>query len=227
MSDDEGGSKVSIGDAFIIQGSSLSFSTLIDNSGNLVEDESANLVDAFGITGLGSSILKTTLLLMKISGNTLSFAFGRLEGTESKDFSLNVDDAESYDSYVDTAQQIYNDISHQKQVPYLTTIFKRVEDGILDINGVDTNEGGCLFTAIWNWATDTKSFKYGTARQAYLPNKWNISYEDGSSPGIEVVKNKHRIRGRGNSIQLRFENDGDKPFYLYGWQMVVQTSRRV
>ena len=227
LSEDEDGSKVSVGDAFVIQGSSLSFSTLIDNSGNLVEDESANLVEAFGITGAGSSTLKTTLLLMKISGDTLSFAFGRLEGEESQDFSLNVDDAESYDSYIETAQQIYQDIMHQKQVPYLTTIFKRLESGILDENGADTNAGSCFYTAIWNWATDTKSFKYGTARQAYLPNRWNISYEDGSDPGVEVVKNKHRVRGRGNSIQLRFENDGDKPFHLYGWQMLIQTSRRV
>ncbi len=227
LEEDTEGTKVSIGDAFNIQGSSLDFSTVIDNSGDLVEDESANLVEAFGTTGVGTSVMKTTFLLMKISGNTLSFAFGRLEGDEYQDFSLNETDAETYDSYIDTAQQIYNDIMHKKQVPYLTTIFKRVEDNILDGNGVDTNAGGCLYTAIWNWATNTQSFKYGTARQAYLPNKWNISYEDGSDPGLEVVKNKHRVRGRGNAIQLRFENDGDKPFRLYGWQMVVQTSRRV
>ncbi len=227
LSEDEDGGKVSIGDAFVIQGSSLEFSSLIDNSGNLVTTETDGLIDAFGETGAGTSSLKTSLLLMKISGNTLSFAFGRLEGASSQDFSMNEVDAEAYDSYIDTAQQIFNDIAHRKQTPYLTTIFKRLEDYILDDDGVDTNAGGCLMTAIWNWSTDTKSFKYGTARQVYLPNRWNIGYEDGSSPGVEVVKNKHRIRGRGNAIQLRFENDGDKPFHLYGWQMVVQTSRRV
>ncbi len=79
----------------------------------------------------------------------------------------------------------------------------------------------------YNFATGPNSAKYGSSVQAYKPTKWSISYFDGSDPGIEVVKNKHKIRGRGDAFQLKFENDGDKDFKLYGFQIGVTSSRKV
>ena len=82
-------------------------------------------------------------------------------------------------------------------------------------------------TTHYDFSTGTKSAKYGTARQVYKPTRWSISYFDGSDPDVEVVKNKHKIRGRGDAYQLRFENDEDKDFKLYGFQVDLTSSRKV
>ncbi len=227
LSEDTVGSKVAIGDVFNIDGGSQVFASVVDNSNNLVEDDVGNLVEAFD-TSFNDSEQLTSLFLIKKNGDNTDWAFGQLVGDALDDFSLNATDTESVDGFVETAHQVFNDITHKKQTPYITTIFKRVESGIIDEEtGEDITPGGCLMTTHYDFSTSSKSAKFGTARQAYKPTRWSVSYFDGSDPGTEVVKNKHKIRGRGDAYQLRFENDPGKDFKLYGFQVDVTTSRKV
>lgn len=227
LSEDTVGNDVAVGDVFNIRGGSSGFATVVDNSNNLVEDELGNLVEAFNTQFNDSSILTNLLLIKKNSDNT-DWAFGQLIGDTLQDFSLNTTDTESFTSFITTAHQDFGDVVHKKQSPYITTVFKRVESGVIDgITGEDITPGGCQFRTNYEYSTSSKSNKFGTLRAAYKPTRWTISYFDGSDPGIEVVKNKHKIRGRGNGLQLHFENDGDKDFKLYGFQIDVTASRKV
>lgn len=227
LSEDTTGDKVAFGDVFNLTAGDSEFTTVIDNNGDFVEDNNSALVEAYDAHNIGAEI-RTIPVFIKRNGTNTDWAFGTLTGDFFQDFSLNDPDAESYDSFILTAHQVFNDLAHVKQANYITTIFDRVESGTIDeTTGEDITPGGCLMSVFYNFATSTASAKYGTARQAYKPTKWSISYFDGSDPGIEVVKNKHKIRGRGDAFQLKFENDGDKDFKLYGFQIGITSSRRV
>jgi hypothetical protein len=82
-------------------------------------------------------------------------------------------------------------------------------------------------SVINDWATSATNPKYSTARQVYRPNKYTIGYYDATRPDKQTVYVKERVRGRGNTTQFRFANDGDKPFTIYGFAVNVGVARRV
>jgi len=225
--DDLVGTAVSIGDVFNVLGGDVIPTQVVDESDVDIVDESDELVFATRSI-LADKSISTTLVLMKQNGDGVDFSFGQLVGSSLTDFSLNIIDETSYDSYITSSQQILGDVIHKKQVPYITTIFDRVESGTIDDEtGEDITPGGCLMSISYDFAITTAAAKFGTPRQVYLPHRWTTSYFNGQDPGIEVVRNKHKVRGRGSAFQIKFANDEDKDFKLYGFQVELTASRRV
>jgi hypothetical protein len=74
----------------------------------------------------------------------------------------------------------------------------------------------------WNWARSSSSPYFGTARQVYFPNKYITSLFGDTDNGTETVVSKHKIRGWGNVFRFHFESEGDYPFKLLGWELLVQ-----
>lgn len=226
LSTDDVGNDVYIADAFITDGGDNEQTVVIDLLENNVVSNASELVFARSSTGVPEGSI-VGLMLAKKSTNFTQWAYGRLDGTTTQDFSLSSVDIVAVPSYIESAYQIFDDIEHQKQVPKITTIFERLEFGIIDdTTGEDVNQAGCLYQVNFDWATSSKSPKYGTARQAYRPYRFGISYNDGSDPGLLTVVNMHSVRGRGRGLQLRFSNDGTKDFHLYGWQLQLRASKR-
>ena len=202
---------------------------------NIINAASDNIV---GSNFDGTNIQEFMLMLMtnkktiSAGADVFRYGFAHMQGDIIQDFD-NLDAADdvlkhTFDSEILSQHFIFQDVGHNKQSPYVHTIFDRVESGILDAGGNDITPGGCLLQFRFNWATGTKAGpQFGTPFQAYVPSRWNINPNDGSLPNIEVVLNRHKIQGRGRAFQVRFTNDGTKRFHLLGYQLEVEATRKV
>jgi len=164
-------------------------------------------------------------------GGKFNFCFGYLEGNTFKDFEMNsgifTDTERSYESFIETAPMVFNDVAHKKQAPYLYTVFRRVETGVDPETDLFINPGSCYYRVLWDWATSTNASKYGSAYQAYKPRLIGTEFLDGRDTGYATVRSKHRIRGRGDTFQIRFESEEDKDFHLLGFQADIYVTPKV
>jgi hypothetical protein len=176
-----------------------------------------NNVVAVGGTEAGSAVFFVTMQRVNPAGETINInhAFGRLKSTNVKDWASDATYTASFDSKAVTGIQTMGDVLHKKNATYIYLVFKRVETGTL-VDGIDTNPGGCFIRTAWQWAANTDSPLYGDQYQVYHPNRWGLSLTTGAATHDHVWW-KHRVRGRGNVMQVIFENDGDKDFHLVGW----------
>ena len=177
-------------------------------------------------------MLITNKKTISAGNDVFRYGFAHMQGDIVQDFDnlIAADDVlkHTFDSEILSQHFIFQDVGHNKQAPYVHTIFDRVESGILDAGGNDLTPGGCLLQFRFNWATGSKAGpQFGTPFQAYVPSRWNINPNDGSLPNIEVVLNRHKIQGRGRAFQVRFTNDGTKRFHLLGYQLEVEATRKV
>jgi hypothetical protein len=137
----------------------------------------------------------------------------------------------TYLSFLETGHEIAGDTARNKQVPYLTTNFRRSERTALLDGGVIVPQvsGSCFVQAKWDWSDNGVSGKWGAKQQAYrllrpilLPSTPGpIDY------GFDVISNKTRIPGRGKALSLRFESEDGKDFYLYGWAISLTGNTNV
>jgi hypothetical protein len=162
---------------------------------------------------------ETALVFIKRNGTGVDWGLGIMNGATFQDFARSTLDAESFTCTVESVPQLFTDIGHRKQLPYMHTAFDRVETGFDAETSTFTNPGGCFVRLLWDWASDaTAGRDFGPAQQAYKPNRFNMVYENGQLFGSRVVVSKHRIRGSGRALAYRFESEGDKDFHLLGWQ---------
>ena len=132
---------------------------------------------------------------------------------------------------------------HNKNLTYVYIVFKKVESGILDANGVDLTQGGCYLGSAWDFAVDNDSpghtgfwkdvedsngnkitnsagvevYKRDPMRQVYHGTRYTKSIAGDGDDGYDHVYYKHRVRGRGHVFQIQFHNDNDKDYHLIGW----------
>lgn len=225
-----------IADAFTIIGDFGEEPTVINLAGDELQNAALDDIVASGFDG--TNIQEFTVLLLTgkktilINNDVFRYGFAHLSGDLTQDFDNlpATDDAlkSTFDSEILSQHMNFTDIGHNKTAPYIHTIFRRVESGILDEGGIDITPGGCNLQFRWNWSTGTKAGpQFGTAFQAYKPGRWNIQPGDGSLPDIEVVLNRHKVQGRGRALQLRYSNDGTKRFHLLGYQLEVEATKKV
>jgi hypothetical protein len=160
-----------------------------------------------------------------------NFCFGYLEGDTFRDFEFDSDiltnPERCYTSFIETAPMVFNDVAHKKQSPYLYTVFRRVETGVDPDTNQFLNPGSCYYRVLWDWATSANASKYGPAYQAYKPRLIGTEFLDGRDTGYSIVRSKHRIRGRGDTFQIRFESEDDKDFHLLGFQADIYVTPKV
>lgn len=82
-----------------------------------------------------------------------------------------------------------------------------------------TGDNSCLVTARWEWTDDVKSGRHSNQQQAYKRQRVFIPDDvlDPFNDGFPVAPTKLKLRGKGKSLQLRFESETGKDFTLYGW----------
>lgn len=222
LSDDTAGTKVSFGDMFTMSGGIPESSFVIDSVGDSVIDANSNIVLSYDSIFADSEFVNVPVLMKKNTAtSSWDIAFGRWEGSGVEDFELNTVDKEVFTAYWTGAHQIWGDLIHQKQMPYLYILFKRIESGVLDEDGIDLTPGGCLMRIDWEWAINSKSTKYGTARQIYLPYRFNSGRHDGSEQGTDFVGTKQKVLGRGRVLQITFTKEGNKKFHIIGFNAQI------
>ena len=121
------------------------------------------------------------------------------------------------------------DWQRRKQAPVITVFAKRTETGYTDTgNGWDpVNESSTLLTPYWDWTDDSVSGKVGTQRETYRHVRQFVPSGAGDVSGYPVVVTRNKIRGRGRSLQLRFDGDTDKDSHILGFQVNFKITRKI
>ncbi len=170
---------------------------------------------------------------------TINSAFATLNTNNLKDFASSATYELFYTSKIITGLQTMGNVQPKKSVLYLYFVFEKVESGVLDSNGRDTTPGGCFLTTSWNWSTaldhpktssdenvvvgpdfilvDGEDVIVGPSTQIYFGTRFSYSRAGAGDDNESHVYRKHRVRGRGNTLRLEFQNERGKDFHLIGW----------
>lgn len=103
-----------------------------------------------------------------------------------------------FQSYMAISQSD-DSVDVKEQTPYIYTFLKETEDS-------DEDSEGATLTGFWDWANDTSSPRVSPPMEIY-------KFRD----GFLVSATKHKMRGRGRQLQLRFDSESGKNFNLLGW----------
>lgn len=150
-----------------------------------------------------------SLSYLVIDGNSMRVTFANCTNIEHKDWTIGDLNGNGYDyhSYLITHPILFNDKYTYKQAPYITTTYKRSEEGRMF-------PSGCFMSARWNWAFASAAYEWDSKQQTYrLPVDQTYRPKE-FDEYREFVMTKTRVRGTGKALQLRFENDGNKDFRL-------------
>ena len=129
-----------------------------------------------------------------------------------------------YDAYIETGYQIAGDAALKKQVQYIYTFCKRTETGF-EFNSkgelVLSDPSSCMLTIKWGWSNSPNSGKWTTPRQIYRYKRFYqpVDVNDVLDYGESVIVSKSKVRGSGQALRFRYQNEHGKNFHLYGWQV--------
>jgi len=110
----------------------------------------------------------------------------------------------------------------KKMGAIITTYMKRTETGYIDTGGGvldEVNPSSLTMQARWDWADHTNSGKWGTAQQVYRHKREFLAATASSTfdDGELVIVSRSRVRGRGRTLQLRFDGAAGFDAHLLGY----------
>ena len=109
------------------------------------------------------------------------------------------------------------DSTQTRKTPnYITTTFKATETGYNEDTDELLGTSGCFLTAYWNYANDGYTGKVHGPYQVYRLNRLYMP-ETPWAPGQDYIATKNKIRGRGRTLQFKFETEDGKDCQLYAW----------
>lgn len=140
----------------------------------------------------------------------------------------NGDDYKDYDTngtevgaYLVTGYDVAEAPAHNKQAPVIHVFMYKTETGFTEVSGdlVPVNASSLTMQARWNWADRSSSGKWGTAQECYRHRRLYTATDasDGFDDGQPVVVTRNKVRGRGNSLHLKFTAGSGKDAHLIGW----------
>ena len=120
-------------------------------------------------------------------------------GVIAPGYSLDVVD---YESYFITGYKIHGDGQRYFQSNYVF-VYLDTED-----------QASCRVQGIWEFTNSGNSGRWSSLQQIYNPN---LLYRD-------VNYRRLKIRGKGRSLQLRFESETGRPFSIIGWSIAESSN---
>lgn len=182
-----------------------------------------------------SSIPSETLLEYEdSSGNYGGFIDGYYEafaGNIVKLTSCNFDDitfkdwgSADYTSTFTTGVNTTGDSFIKKDLVYLTTQLSRTE--AVNTQGNIYNDSSCMLQMKWDFEDNSYSHKWTTpvqiyrSRRLFAPGLDTPGFDD-ISIRMPVITTKHKIRGVGRALQIKFTSEPGKNFEVLGWNIVV------
>jgi len=132
------------------------------------------------------------------------------------------------------------DWQRRRQAPVITVFSKRTETGYTAAGGGfdPVNESSTLMSAYWDWTDDPITGKGGATypdttakasgqQQVYRHTRQFVPSGVNDVDGYPVVVTRNKVRGRGRSLQLRFDGAEDKDSHILGFQTNYKVTRRV
>lgn len=86
----------------------------------------------------------------------------------------------------------------------------------------------CIIKGKFDYAVTDATGKWSTKEEAYILNALrmdNVSSVE-ADYGYEVIETKHKVRGNGKTLILRFESTDGKDFELLGWGLPFEATTR-
>lgn len=150
------------------------------------------------------------------------FTFGYFKDNKFRDWYTYDGEGRSYMSYIETGYELMDDAMRDKQGPYVWTYFRRTEQNFVPRdNDYDVDlPSSCFLQIKWDWSDSNMSNRWSSKIQAYRHTRLPMfdTTDLAFNTGFPVVVTKNKARGKGRSIQFRFESDEiGKDFDLLGW----------
>lgn len=84
---------------------------------------------------------------------------------------------------------------------------------------IDNVDHSCIITAKWAWTDREDAGRWSNPQQGYKRQRVFIAdtSDNLANDGHPVVHTKLKIRGRGESLTVRFESEDGKDFQLLGF----------
>lgn len=218
-------------DAIVTKGSSsqaTSFDVILTNLDNVVNFYGDQVVETFENTTGSVPTLKFLTIVPSGSNFTVTFSEfedGTIQAAKFKDWYSKDSVGIGYTGFILTGYDLGVEQGGDRklQTPYITVLMKRTETGI-DAGGNPINDSSVKLTTRWDFTDLATPHKWSTTEELYRhrrvyipPSLPQSSYDD----GYPVVISKHKMRGRGNAFQMKFESTAGKDFKLIGWSIPV------
>lgn len=131
----------------------------------------------------------------------------------------------SYDSYIETGYELFNDAMRKKNITYIFSYMRKTENGwfINEANEAELNDpSSCFLRVKYDWANSQASNKWTTPVQVYRPGRFFMTDDGSYDTGFPIVVTKSKVRGNGKSIQFRYGTDElGRNFDLHGWSIAA------
>jgi hypothetical protein len=131
----------------------------------------------------------------------------------------------SYNSYVETGYELFNDAMRKKNITYVYTYLRRTENEWSTVDGEPEldDPSSCMLTVKWDWANSPVGNKWTTPVQVYRPGRFiPMSGSGVYDTGFPIVVTKSKVRGNGKALQFRYGTDElGRNFDLHGWSIAV------
>lgn len=174
-----------------------------------VQVTAGSIKSVFAIEGSQSSNapyqLNSSFKYLVAYNSTDQYTFGQFDSTTYTDWAAET--PYSYPSYFVSGYRVRGDAIRRFQSDYIQVFY--------DMSKEPT--GKAYITGLWDYATSTASGRFTNQQTVYrntpTGRKYNFS--------------KLKIRGSGTSLQLKFEADGNYPFYIVGWSSAESVNSKV
>ena len=161
---------------------------------------------------------------------TVGARFASLAGLNYTDFvgSQEFPDGEDSLAFIKTGYLTFGNLTRKKTPNWVHVTLKATETGYDLINDALLNESSCKLTAYWDYANDDGGAKVHGPYEVYRFKRPFMPDEFGNfNFGDDYVTTKNKIRGRGKTVQLKFESSPAKDCKLYSWAYNGETLTRI
>lgn len=162
-----------------------------------------------------------------VYGSRVKLTFGNFDSNKFADWYKTNNFGRTYNTFFETGFELLSDAIRNKQIIYVQFYFNRTEsvfisDGMGGYTG--SLPSSCIFTTKWQWSDTTASNKWTAPIEIYRhlrvpPVGGDLLFDTGHS----VVTTRHKVRGMGKSLQMRFScEERGKTFEFLGYQIQYQ-----
>lgn len=128
--------------------------------------------------------------------------------------------AAPYTSYLETGHDIAEELISEKEANTVYCFLKATESTVSDLGPpiVYDQPSSCLMRAKWQWADSATSNRWSEQQEIYrIDPRLQPTSTGPFDYGFDVVQTINQVRGKGRSLQLRFDSNSTNDFHLLGW----------
>lgn len=185
------------------------------------------LVGVDNVTATSSSRIAATAeesqLKVMVFSETLGVSFAEFKDRGFSDWGV------PYSSYFETGYDFQDNLWQDKQCDGVVCYYTLTEDGVSDDGEGNLkldNPSSCFMQVKWDGATSASTYKWSREYQTYRLTRVVLPDTAGSVDfGFSKVKTLTRVRGRGDSIRMRFRSEDGKDFRFQGYEAIVGKPR--